>query len=139
MSEASPPLEMVRKPLGETAAFDNPFPVLGTADALVSTGDLNLIEDVAARFEIMGYLARSRDYWLVPLYQYEQSHKDACIRFLMHARESGISPLNLAGPARRAPEPDVAGFLANPNACTIALVLVATQGHHAGLPGCRSH
>lgn len=50
--------------------FDNPVPVMGTADALIETGDLQLIRDLALRSAITSYLSRTREYsvpWLLDL------------------------------------------------------------------------
>ena len=54
----------------EGVLFDNPVPVMGTADALIETGDLQLIRDLALRSMITSYLSRTREYnvpWLLSL------------------------------------------------------------------------
>ena len=52
----------IRRLLNESRYFNNPVPILGTAEALVSTGDLRLIRNPDIRSELTRYLSRSRDF-----------------------------------------------------------------------------
>ena len=69
-------LEAIRQLLSDINTLDNPVPVLGTVEALISTGDLRLMRSSETRSEITRYLSRSRDYWLFPIYQFERRHRE---------------------------------------------------------------
>lgn len=85
-------LEIARQWLSVFDAYDNPVPVLGTAEALISTGDLGKIGDARVRSAITQYVSRSRDYWLGGLYRVEEQCDYFAIRILVLAEEHGISP-----------------------------------------------
>jgi len=90
-------LVLVRQWLSEIRYVDNPVPVLGTAEALVSTGDLRLVRNPGTRSEITQYLSRSRDFWLVPLYQLEERHRHLGFQILALAEMHGILPRHRSG------------------------------------------
>jgi hypothetical protein len=84
--------DSIRVWLSQLQSVDNPVPVLGTAEALVSTGDLRIIDSPEARVAITRWLSRSRDFWLVPVYQLEEQHKATLTRLLHTADRAGIEP-----------------------------------------------
>ncbi len=108
--------DSIAKLLGEMFAYNNPVPVLGTIAALVSTGDLALIRSASARSDITDYLSQTSDYYLKPLYQFEENYTAAYYRMLNLAAIHGISPANRSGPYHSRIEADVMGFLANAEA-----------------------
>jgi hypothetical protein len=108
--------DSISKSLGEMFHYNNPVPVLGTIAALVSTGDLILIRSASARSDITDYLSQTTDYYLKPLYQYEENYTEAYYRTLNFAAIHGISPANRSGPYHSQIEADVMGFLANAEA-----------------------
>ena len=57
--------------------YDNPVPVLGTADALLTTGDINLIRDPAVRAALTSYVSTSRDYLMPWVLQLEDDFIEA--------------------------------------------------------------
>ena len=61
--------------------FDDPAPVLGTADALVETGDLQLIRDPEIRSAVTSYLSKAREYNLPWLIDVEQDFLNARTQF----------------------------------------------------------
>jgi hypothetical protein len=87
-----------------------------TAEALVSTGDLRLIRDPRIRSEITRYLSRSRDFWLFPIYQLEEQHRNVYMNIAVLAQRYGLSPAYREGPAAGPGRPDLNGFLADPEA-----------------------
>ena len=99
---------------------NNPVPVLGTAESLVSTGDLRVIPHVETRSGITSYLSRSKDFWLVPLYQLEDFHQNLYHNLLAVADEYGIVPGQRKGRISSAEPPDVIGFFASSRAYTLA-------------------
>ncbi len=109
-------LDRINQLLIEMAAFDNPVPVLGTVDALISTGDLRLIQNAEIRLAITQYLSRTRDYNLVPLHQYEDDNHKSYSRIQIIAVEYGLKPRGRESKHRRNAEPDIGGFLANEDA-----------------------
>ncbi len=109
-------IETVRRLLADARQFNNPVPVLGTAEALVSTGDLRLIRDPRIRSEITRYLSRSRDFWLFPIYQLEEQHRNVYMNIAVLAQRYGLSPAYREGPAAGPGRPDLNGFLADPEA-----------------------
>jgi len=123
-SNAEPSLEKTRELLRTIQTFNNPVPVLGTAEALISTGDLRLIENAQSQTEITRYLSRSRDFFLVPLYPIE----DDCAKLLHQintlAIKDGIGirqeDLRHGG---NTTETEVAAFMDNAEAYAIALTL----------------
>ena len=96
--------------------FDNPTPVLGTAEALVATGDLRFIGTADVKSIITQYVSDSRDFWLVPLYQLENDYRTEFFRLLAIAERYGISRKSNAGISRRTSEADIDAFLADPDA-----------------------
>lgn len=105
---------------------DNPVPVLGTAETLVSTGDLRLISQIEARSNITAYLSRSRDFWLVPLYQLEDSHGVLYQKLLAEADEFGIVPSFRKGRIN-SEDADIVGFFSSSRAFTVASKLSETK------------
>jgi hypothetical protein len=121
-------LETIRQLLSEINTLDDPVPVLGTLEALISTGDLRLMRSSKTRSEITRYLARGRDYWLFPIYQIEQRHRELCFRITTLAEMYGISPSHRGGRFRGqsgpASGPNVAAFLGDSEAYSHAARLV---------------
>ena len=76
--------------LVQSIKFDNPVPVLGTVDALIATGDLRLVRDPGIRSRLTEYQSVVRDYWLSPLYQWENRHYDLISRIYTFAISYGI-------------------------------------------------
>ena len=124
-------LSDVRQLLTEVEVFDNPVPVLGAAEALMSTGDLRLIGDATTRLEITSYLSRSRDYFLVPLYQHEEVHRDLILQLYKLAQQYGISPQDSGGHAHGGKESDVSSFLASSEAYAVTLRLAKIKSDMA--------
>ena len=75
-SSVYPPMDSLRLWLEQTQRFNNPAPIIGTAEALIATGDLRLVRDPGLRIAVTRWLSRSRDHWLVPLYQLEELHRE---------------------------------------------------------------
>jgi hypothetical protein len=100
----------------EMASFNNPVPVLGTVEALVSTGDLQLIRSAEIRSAITRYMSRTRDFYLIPLYQAEEHHREYYFRISKIAVEYGLTPRGRESEHRRNIEPDIGGFLADSGA-----------------------
>lgn len=111
--------------------FSNPVPVLGTVDALVSTGELRLIRDPDRRSRITQYLSQTRDYWLIPLYQEEAEFSSSCVRIRAIAAMHGIYLAPRKGLQRRKVEPDVEGFLANTEAYVEVTKLAGSRAYFA--------
>lgn len=120
-------LVMIQQLLEESQYFDNPVPVLGAAEALVSTGDLRLIGNATTRSAITSYLSRSRDYWLVPLYQYEELHRNLTLRLGILVQQSDTSNQDDGERAHKDAGMDVAGFFSNREAYAVALNLARTK------------
>jgi len=120
-------LDVVRQWLSEFMYVDNPVPVLGTAEALVSTGDLRLVRNPSTRSEITQYLSRSRDYWLVPLYQLEERHRYFGFQIQALAEMHGISPRHRSGLLRdtseQEAEADTTEFFAQSQVYSLAVEL----------------
>lgn len=114
----------VRDALSVIRFMDNPVPVLATSDALVSTGDLRLISNSEIEAAVAQYLARGRDYWLVPLYQREERHRESVFRLNLLAGRYGISPGYRPGMSRNPEDstgfPDLKGFLSDSDAYAYA-------------------
>lgn len=94
----SPPYpsnDSTRAWLARVSFIDNPVPVVGTAEALVSTGDLRLLRNLESRAAITRWMSRVRDYWLVPLYQLEELHRIKYYELVAH-----VDPMALAMPGR---------------------------------------
>lgn len=93
-----PAPETVRRWIADIQ-YDNPVPVLGTAEALVQTGDLQLIEDLALRSAITTYLSRTREYTIPWLLTVENDFLEARTGFRTHVdvleSEKGDSPYPL--------------------------------------------
>jgi len=91
--------------------FSNPVPVLGTAEAMVMTGDIRLIRDTVVRSKITRYLSTSRDYYLLPIYDKEDRHF-TFVQDLAEILAKYRIPLGLLEAEKRAIQtPDVEGFL----------------------------
>ena len=127
-----PDIEELREWLARIEHVDNPVPVLGTAEALVSTGDLRHIVQVEARSNITSYLSRSRDFWLVPLYQLEDFHTDLYHELLTIADEYGIAPGFRKGRFGGAEDQDINGFFTSSRAYTVASKLSETKQSMVG-------
>lgn len=123
--------ESVSGLLSLACSFSNPVPVLGTVDALVSTGDLRLIRDTDRRSRITQYLSQTRDYWLTPLYQEEAEFSSSCMRIRAIAAMHGIHLAPRMGLQRKKLEPDVEGFLANIEAYVEVMKLASSRAHFA--------
>ena len=93
VSADEPEGDSIRIWLTRARAVNNPVPILGTAEALVSTGDLRLLDDAEVRAAITRWLSRSRDFWLVPLYQLEDHHRQLQTELLTIADRRGLEPL----------------------------------------------
>lgn len=109
-------VDNIRRLLTEARYFNNPVPVLGTSEALVSTGDLRLIRDPLIRSELTRYLSRSRDFWLFPIYQMEEQHRNIYMHIAVLAQRYGVAPAHRQGPSARVGKPDLEGFLSDPDA-----------------------
>ena len=90
-------LEIARRWLSDVGFYDNPVPVLGTAETLISTGDLGIIDDPRVQSAITQYLSRSRDFWLGGLLRVEEQCDYLAIQILVLAEERGISPSRRKG------------------------------------------
>ncbi|MGL6222043.1 MAG: hypothetical protein ACRC6L_00510 [Steroidobacteraceae bacterium] len=123
--------ESVSGMISLACAFTNPVPVLGTVDALVSTGELRLIRDPGRRSRITRYLSQTRDYWLIPLYHEESLCSSSCARIRAIAAMHGIQMAPRKGPQRKKIEPDVEGFLANAEAYFEVTQLARQRGYFA--------
>lgn len=126
-SDENTSLERIRTLLEGQRGFENPVPVMGTAEALVETGDLGLIRNTKAKSEITRYLAQSRDFFLVPLYQYEALHVKLLFRFQTLLLTHGISTSEKAGLIYSKIPPDVEAFLTDPEAYSLTIQLSYTK------------
>jgi sensor c-di-GMP phosphodiesterase-like protein len=115
-SDSDVELNEVRRLLAEARYFNNPVPILGTAEALVSTGDLRLIGNSRVRSELTRYLSRSRDFWLFPLYQLEEQHRNVYMNIILLAQRYGVTPEHVRGPSAQIGNADLEGFLADSDA-----------------------
>jgi hypothetical protein len=133
-----PEADSIRVWLTLAAAVDNPVPILGTAEALVSTGDLRLVADAKVRAAITRWLSRSRDFWLVPLYQLEDHHRRMQTELLAIADRTGVEPLTRGvvlldrrtrRPERPPFETDVSAFVREP--LTYSLIASLSEAKEA--------
>ena len=115
-SDTDVEIDEVRRLLTEARYVNNPVPILGTAEALVSTGDLRLIRNPRIRSELTRYLSRSRDFWLFPLYQVEEQHRNVYTNIILLAQRYGVTPAHEQGPAAQVGKADLEGFLADSDA-----------------------
>ncbi len=120
-------LDRINQLLIEMAGFNNPVPVLGTFEALVATGDLQLIRNAEIRSAVTLYLSRTRDFYLVPLYQYEDGYHDHLFRLTRIALAYGLTPPGRESKRRRNIEPDIKGFLADTDAYAEIVFLAGTR------------
>jgi hypothetical protein len=136
-SDSALDADSLRAWLAAVQSVDNPVPVLGTAEALVSTGDLRLVEDVTVRAAITRWLSRSRDYWLVPLYQLEDRHRVTLSGLLRLADRAGVAPESRGDSSnpptqRRAQRPpfreDLLLFLSDPSVYSLVADLSELKG-----------
>jgi len=123
---------LVRSLIPLACDFNNPVPVLGTADTLVSTGDLRLIRNATSRSKITQYLSQTRDYWLTPIYSSEDAFVLTCRRLKAIAAIHGIYLEPGKGPYRRKAEPDIEGFLGNTEAYIEVTRLVSSRASFTG-------
>ena len=117
-------LEQVYELLNELEPFNNPAPVLGTIEVLISTGDLRVIRDANVRIQITAYLSYVRDFWLTPLSEFETSHRELEFRLRVLAAKYGISPNPAGRPSRDSENVNVAGFIADDEAYAVLAELV---------------
>ena len=106
----------LRRLLWNSSSFDNPVPVLGTAEALVATGDLRLIQDSGVRSRVTQYLSHTRDYWLGTLYTSESRFHESVDNISRIAARFGIVPARQTTANGEREAPDVDGFLNHPDA-----------------------
>jgi hypothetical protein len=122
-----PNLSDVRSVLSQIRFMDNAVPVLATSDALISTGDLRLISNPEVQNAIAQYIARGRDYWLVPMYQREDRHRESVFQVYRFAEKYGIAPdyrLGVAGAVSDSPrEPNLEDFFSDADAYSHATSL----------------
>ncbi|MFT7128880.1 MAG: hypothetical protein ACI89U_000988 [Gammaproteobacteria bacterium] len=122
----------IRRLLREVYYYTNPTPVLGTADALVATGDLRLIRDSRIKAEITRYLSRTRDFWLVPIYDLESDYRAHYARLTKVAAAYGVSPTRPIVDGQVHQSPDVGAFLADTEAYAEVLRLLFNKGEFKG-------
>jgi hypothetical protein len=127
--------EEIRKLLEGLFNFDNPVPVLGTADALVATGDLRLIRDPEIRSEITRYLSYTRDYVVVPIYDLEQEYRTHYATFLKLAAAYGVAPTSSNVEGRLFNKPDPGAFLADTEAYAELSRIMFYRGFFQGYRG----
>lgn len=120
-------LDRINQLLIEMAGFSNPVPVLGTFEALIATGDLKLIRNAEIRSAITLYLSRARDFYLVPLYQYEDDYHDHLFRLTRIALAYGLTPPGRESKRRRNIDPDIRGFLVDTDAYAEIVFLARTR------------
>lgn len=120
-------LEQVYELLNELEPFNNPAPVLGTIEALISTGDLRVIRDANLRIQITAYLSYVRDFWLTPLSEFETSHRELKFRLRVLAAKYGISPHPAGRPSRDSENANVTGFIADDEAYAVLAELVGVK------------
>lgn len=132
-SSQRPDADSIRSWLSAARYVNNPVPVLGTVEALVSTGDLRLLQDPTARVAVTRWMSRSRDFWLVPLYQLEDRHARVFDQLLHKADLTGLEPdfrgrQSIEPGARRAERPpfpsDARTFSADPEVHSLVADLV---------------
>ena len=122
-------LKQVRDLLIAMANYDNPVPVLGTVDALINTGELRLIRDPLMRAQITEYLSHVRDYWLTPLYDWEDNHNHLFNRIEDLASQYGISPYGTDSLSRDPENADVSGFIGNDEAYAAIAQFIRLKGN----------
>lgn len=127
-----PDLKRVQELLFSMRGFNNPVPVLGTIETLISTGDLRLIPDTHVRVKITEFLSYVRDYWLTPLYQNENNYRLLFTRIQILAAQYGISPRGANHPSRDPETVNVPGFLANDEAYAMLAEIVRMQTYFRG-------
>jgi hypothetical protein len=134
--DEEPSPDSVNMLLRRIRIFNNPVPILGTAEALVSTGDLRLLPDPVARTAITRWMSRSRDYWLSPLSQLEDRHEQLLLELLTIADRWGVEPpgrggVPIDGEDRRQGRPpfmpDVSSFLRDPRIYSVVANLAETK------------
>ena len=118
----------LRTLLRDALGFDNPVPVLGTAETLISTGDLRLIGNASTRTEITQYLSHSRDYLLIWVYRLEENYTDTYMQFRNIAAMHGILPQDIAGASRSRSNPNIETFMASSDAYLAAVGMTRIQG-----------
>jgi len=116
--------------LSEMRFFSTPVPVLGTVEALISTGDLRLVRNARVRSEITQYLSSSQNR-IGRFYQYEELSRDLYIQILVLAQTHGITPAHRSGLPHEVSgsEADAAfaAFFANPEAYALVERFVANK------------
>jgi hypothetical protein len=106
----------IRKLLWTKSFFDNPVPILGTAEALVATGDLRLIRDSSIRSRVTQYLSHARDLRLASLYDLESNYHSSDTRLSKIAAAHGVIPTRPRVEGQIHQASDVEGFLAHSEA-----------------------
>ncbi len=107
-------------------------PILGTAEALVATGDLDLLQDLAMRTAVTAYLAENRtltaeqlaaeEVWMRASQQLSSALDfSEGLELMVHSRQDSLAVANPlfylpAGPRRRPFPVDVEAFLRNRDA-----------------------
>lgn len=116
--------------LSEMRTFNTPVPVLGTIEALISTGDLRLIKDPIARAAITQYLSSAQNR-SARYEQYENLSRELYIRILILAQAHGVTPSHRSGLAGAVPDSDAAAFFTNPEAYALADRFVGNKAQMA--------
>jgi len=120
--------------LSEMRLFSTPVPVLGTIEALISTGDLRLVQNASVRSEITQYLSASQNE-IGRFYQYEDLSRNLYIQILVLAQTHGITPAHRSGLAHEVSgseaEAEFAAFFANPEAYALVERFVANKSRMA--------
>ena len=62
--------------LREVSYLNNPVPIIGAGEALISSGNLDILEDRKLRFIITDWMSRIKDFWIEPLYNMEKTDRD---------------------------------------------------------------
>jgi hypothetical protein len=126
-------LDTVRHWLAEIGGFHNNVAVLGTVEALVSTGDLKLISNLGVRAEISRYLSNYRDNNLTVIVRYEEIQANLYAEILEHAAMHGMFPDYVGGLLQdtRAPisSGDTSAYLAQPRAYSLVTSLVRAKNY----------
>ena len=124
-------LDMVRHWLTKIGLFHNNVAVLGTVEALVSTGDLKLISNLSVRAEISRYLSNYRDNNLTVIVRYEVIQANLYAELLEHAAMHGMFPNYVGGLFQDTGAPvsstDTSAYLAQPRAYSLVTSLVGAS------------
>lgn len=119
--------DRINELLFEMSIFGNPVPVLGTFEALVSTGGLKLVRKAEIRSAITSYHSLVRDFYLVPLYQDEARFKVHYSQLTRIAIAYGLTPRGGDPKHHRNIERDITGFLTDSDAYAECIFLAETR------------